>query len=385
MTDTNKIHIFEAGSHKAMSGRTVSMTAGDLQKIATAYNAGTWRAPITLGHAKDNSQPAYGWAQSLSAEGNSLYADVDFCEEIKEPIKAGHYKNVSASFYLPGNQHNPAGNVYGLRHVALLGATPPVVKSLEPLQFSEGETIADYVVFGEAEQNSALRYVGDVFRKIREMIIEDKGIEAADKVVPGWMADDIKDLANRNNGDSSNFSEPSDNSADAEQPTISEETNMTDKNETPNPEDLAARSSELDKREAQLKAMEQDGLKNGNAEFCEGLVKSGKLLPKDKDQVLNVLNAVSGVEAVDFSEGENAASTFKSFLESLDVKVDFSEKTEDADAPKSTQKSQDSTADFAEEAEAIVQYMDEQATKGRKISTAQAQKELRAKSKDKRG
>jgi hypothetical protein len=100
-----------------------------------------------LGHAGDNdSLPAYGWIKGFAKKGDNLYADVEFSPVAKDLVKDGHYRKVSISFYSPDSAINPSKGKWSARHLALLGASPPAVKGLEPFSFSEQEGIYDFAV-----------------------------------------------------------------------------------------------------------------------------------------------------------------------------------------------------------------------------------------------
>ena len=102
---------------------------------------------MVIGHAGDNdSLPAYGWIQGFSKQGGNLYADVAFTDTAKDLVKDGHYRKVSISFYSPDSAINPHKGKWSARHLALLGASPPAVKGLEPFSFSEVEGVYDFAV-----------------------------------------------------------------------------------------------------------------------------------------------------------------------------------------------------------------------------------------------
>ncbi|KAB2518467.1 peptidase, partial [Pseudomonas sp. GXM4] len=104
-----------------------------------AYHPTLHAAPLVLGHPKHDA-PAAGWVQSLSATAEGLIAipqqiDPTFAEQ----LAAGSYKKISASFYHPTAPNNPVPGVYYLRHVGFLGAQPPAVKGLRPIELAEAE------------------------------------------------------------------------------------------------------------------------------------------------------------------------------------------------------------------------------------------------------
>ncbi len=115
--------------------------------MVRTYDPAIHEAPLVIGHAGDNdSLPAYGWIQGFSREGDNLYADVAFTDTAKNLVKDGHYRKVSISFYSPDSAINPHKGKWSARHLALLGASPPAVKGLEPFTFAETEGVYDFAV-----------------------------------------------------------------------------------------------------------------------------------------------------------------------------------------------------------------------------------------------
>ncbi|XVN20902.1 hypothetical protein QZH46_11175 [Pseudomonas corrugata] len=74
--------------------------------------------------------------------------DASFAEQIAK----GSYKKISASFYHPTAANNPVPGVYYLRHVGFLGAQPPAVKGLRPIELAEGEP--GVIEFNESAPNT---------------------------------------------------------------------------------------------------------------------------------------------------------------------------------------------------------------------------------------
>lgn len=133
------LHIFKPGTHTAQCGTTYNFTETDLAATVAAYNPSLHEAPLVIGHPQHDA-PAAGWVKSLSATAHGLIAepqqiDASFAEQIAK----GSYKKISASFYHPTAANNPVPGVYYLRHVGFLGAQPPAVKGLRPIELAEGE------------------------------------------------------------------------------------------------------------------------------------------------------------------------------------------------------------------------------------------------------
>ncbi|MBD9463918.1 phage protease [Pseudomonas sp. Pdm06] len=135
----NPLHIFKPGTHTAQCGTTFHFTEADLAATVAAYNPTLHEAPLVIGHPQHDA-PAAGWVKSLTATAQGLIAepqqiDASFAEQIAK----GSYKKISASFYHPTAANNPVPGVYYLRHVGFLGAQPPAVKGLRPIELAESE------------------------------------------------------------------------------------------------------------------------------------------------------------------------------------------------------------------------------------------------------
>ena len=144
---TKRIHVFKSGDQTSAQGVQRHFSDKDLQQVVETYDSSIHEAPLVIGHAGDNdSLPAYGWIQGFSKQGGNLYADVAFTDTAKDLVKDGHYRKVSISFYSPDSAINPHKGKWSARHLALLGASPPAVKGLEPFSFSEVEGVYDFAV-----------------------------------------------------------------------------------------------------------------------------------------------------------------------------------------------------------------------------------------------
>jgi hypothetical protein len=144
---TKRIHVFKAGDQTSAQGVQRHFSDRDLKQVVETYDPSIHEAPLVIGHAGDNdSLPAYGWIKGFTEQGGNLYADVAFTDTAKDLVKDGHYRKVSISFYSPDSAINPHKGKWSARHLALLGASPPAVKGLEPFSFSEVEGVYDFAV-----------------------------------------------------------------------------------------------------------------------------------------------------------------------------------------------------------------------------------------------
>lgn len=138
MSETKFFAIFRAGHHVDMRGFDASYSAADVDMMAAVFDEQRMPAPIVIGHPVDN-QPAYGLVRKLIARSGTLFALADILPAFAELVRAGRYKNRSASFYRPDAVANPVPGAWYLRHVGFLGAAAPAVKGLGDANFTSQE------------------------------------------------------------------------------------------------------------------------------------------------------------------------------------------------------------------------------------------------------
>lgn len=132
------IQIFRAGTHTTSAGQSIVFSENDIANTALMYNSAGQKAPIVLGHPKDD-QPALGWVESLAGCGGALVANVGkLSPALVEAVRGGRYKYLSAAFHSTDSPGNPCKGVWYLKHVGMLGALPPAVKGLGPVSFADG-------------------------------------------------------------------------------------------------------------------------------------------------------------------------------------------------------------------------------------------------------
>lgn len=261
--------IGRTGLHTAMSGQQVQLTEADLDKVVTSYNPKDHEAPLVLGHPTNNG-PAYGWVQGLKRDGEYLLAQfAQIPDSLKEAVNNGHYKKVSMSLYPDGT----------LRHVGLLGATPPAIKGLGNINLGSGEDATEiHFDFSETPEQPAQTQPGD------------SGTENA-------MGD--KELIEKLKADNARLEKEK---ADADKTAAEART--------------AKEAAEKNFAEAQAaKAKEARTAK------VDALIKDGKVLPTEKDRILAFAERLGGKADDDicFSEGEGKKPVedhFFSWLES---------------------------------------------------------------------
>lgn len=315
-----RIHVFRAGTHVTAAGEKIEFTQADLAASAAAYSPALHEAPLVVGHPKTDD-PAYGWAASLQADGDDLYAVPDQVNpEFAEMVNSGAFKKRSMKWYRPTDAANPKPGVWYPQHIGFLGANPPAIKGLRAVQFADGADLVE-VEFGEWEDRTIAR----MFRRLREWFIAQYGQEAADKVIDGYDVDALAVEAAREDSTDS-FPAP----AFAEAPTSIEEPQVK-------PEEAAALEAENKRlagivaaNEARDKANRITTLNTAAVQFCEGLIREGKVLPAEKDTVVGLYVLAANAQPVEFGEGDGKTTDaplprLETLLKALPKRVEFRE------------------------------------------------------------
>lgn len=315
------LHIFKQGKQTTSAGDCLFFSEADIAATARVYDPKKHEAPIVVGHPKVDA-PAYGWIGSLSFDPQhgltATPTQVD--PAFSEMVTAGRFKKISASFYPPESSANPTPGFYYLRHVGFLGAEPPAVKGLKPVEFGEDNTgIVVTVDFSEYSDSLMARMI----RRVRDYFIDKEGLEKADQIIPDW---EINALDREVTRESMREQEPS---------TQFNELNPPPKETMVTPEEkatLEAENQRLKQQLADVNAAKAQAAKTArhteHLSYAESLVTAKKLLPAHKELVVAVLDAVVGEQPLEFGEGEHKqpiAKGFKALLDGLPVSVLFSE------------------------------------------------------------
>lgn len=337
------IEIFRGGRQVDSLGREHD---GDelIEKAVANFDAAKHEPPVVIGHPADNA-PAFGWVEGLKQEVRDgvkvLLAKFSQVQpEFEEMVKRGLFKKRSAAFYPDGT----------LRHVGFLGAAPPAVKGLTDLSFAA--PAAAVFEFAEAE-DGRWASLSDVFRRLRELLIEKFGQDTADRVLPNWFIEEIRPApvgsatealqTYQGKEETMNIKEFVQRLKDlisgvekevAEGPagkTFSEADIERAKREAAE----AAAKAEREKMAAafaeQTQKTRQDALRREISSWCDSMIAQGKMTPAmvkfGLDQILFAL-ATNG-EVIEFGETKEKATLydrFKAFFEKeLPKVVEFKE------------------------------------------------------------
>lgn len=313
------LHIFKPGTHTAMSGASFNFSESDLAATVRAYSPALHEAPLVIGHPKHDA-PAAGWVKSLQATPEGLTAETQQVDPaFAELVGKGSYKKISASFYHPDSPSNPVPGVYYLRHVGFLGAQPPAIKGLRPIDLADtDEGVIEFGDYGH-EVSSGL------WRKFREFLIGQFGAETADKVVPSWEIDSLAEIGRRPELETGpSYSEP--------KPTT-EVNPVTEAEQAALKADNERLQAQISRRDKADKVATQEAIHASNTEFAEQLVASG-MKPAHVAAVVAALDyAESGEKPLEFGEADDRqplTEGLKAVFQELTGAVSFGEQASKA-------------------------------------------------------
>jgi hypothetical protein len=273
------IEIFKAGRHIDDAGEAHVFSNSDLEEIAAGYNPAVREAPLCVGHPASNL-PSYGWVSTLLAKDHPdgfkrLEMDTrDVEPQFAEMVGFRRFPKRSAAFYHPSHPANPTPGKWYLRHVAFLGAQPPAVAGLKDIQFSEGDNTSvnfSEPVLPEAVQQGHVMHHPSILEKEREM--EETEVEKAQ----------------REAADARREADAARQAAQAAQ-------------------DKLAQFAEAARTERHA----------GYVQFAEEQVRAGRVLPKDAETLVAVMDTLGEIKPVQFSEaGESKTVSPAEFLKDL--------------------------------------------------------------------
>jgi hypothetical protein len=337
MSDSKTLQPIESlrpGRFTAMGGQVVEFSPDDLASLADGYDPELSRAPIVVGHPK-HDDPAFGWIDAMRWDPQRQRLDAvpgDVDPAFAEQVRARRYRHVSLSVYLPNSPANPKPGVYYPRHLGFLGAQPPAVKGLREASLAESEEgvieLSAPVDLGGWEDTM----VAGMLRRLREWMIGKFGKAAADEVLPAYELDALQEEAVRERMESKENTDATFAESKIPVKTVTPENDMTEKTA-----ELAERQAELDRqqqdlqtRQDEISAREAELAKREHADFAESLIRQGKLLPRDKDGLVEFMAALPKDATLEFGEGEARQKTtnadwFHRFLQGLPKQVEFGE------------------------------------------------------------
>ena len=303
---TDWVEVLRTGTHTASSGALVAVDDAKLAAIARNYDPKYFASPLVVGHPKENA-PAYGWVDGLKVEAGKLLARFTQVHQgLREAVRDGRFRNRSVSLYGDLDGRGPY-----LRHVGLLGATPPAVKGMAPIKFAEGDEVT--LDFTEQEED-----------------------EMDEKTVQGWFEKAFTSFSEKVKGLLPTPPAPAagdDLQAKIDAAVAAAQTSFAEKAEAR----VAALEAKLTATEEQLAEQSKQTAGAGVESFVERMRAEGHWVPAwDKAGAVEFMQSLADAETFEFTEGQGddakavkkaPLAFFQSFVEGLPKVVDFGELT----------------------------------------------------------
>lgn len=340
--------IFRPGSHVASCGTRVEFTEDDLKAAVAAYNAQVYAAPLVIGHPKTEDR-AYGWAERLTYEDGHVVAHPEKVEPaFAALVEEGAYRNRSASWYMPNHPSNPVPGVLYPKHIGFLGAVPPSLKGLGDVAFQEGQAPVEFLAEEHPDQvvdfadSSSMGYsmarvlgsMAGMLRRLRDLRIEEKGLEDADRLIPDYVITDAEaEAQSLRNAASAQVSPAFTETTRTEEPTMTPEQIAAMQAENAA---QAARLASFTERETAIAAAERLASVDSIARELEPVVAQGRLLPAQRKPLAEFMADLPDAPAnatIEFGEAVEGVvpkvtprAFLLGFLKGLPVAVDFRER-----------------------------------------------------------
>ncbi len=351
---TVTMEVFRGGKQTDKSGNTKTWTEADLDKIISATQKVGEDVPATVGHPEDNS-PAVGWygKSKIFRKGLTLFAELgNVHKKFAQALRDKSFKNRSLSLRKDSS----------IRHISFLGGKMPAIKGLAGFSFDEGDEEFDEFEFEFGEGNFTDRpslfsfhTIGRVFQNLRDMIVSDKSIEVADKAIPQFEIDALKEMHNSGHeeNDRPSFQEPDLNKQghapnnggddmdikdlEAKFDNLNNKFSELEKTNTSLTTDLKTSNEAKDKSEKDFTEHKEKEIKNKFSEWVDGMAnqkEGAKILPKNKNAIVETLGMLHGQESQEFSEGDETkkftpVDIVKSLIENGPTLIEFGEKFND--------------------------------------------------------
>lgn len=360
-----EIPIAKVGDHYDRLGRPYSISEADLNEYVETYDQKRYRAPLIFRHNSHGktdielsaSRFAFGFPQKLKRVGDTVRAVFNrISPKAKQWIDDGNVIALSPSFYNPDSPNNPTPGRKNLRHIALLGAEPPAIAGmpleLTPTELSateDDETCFSFAASVQVDSGCLEFAMGStlpqLFQRLRESLIADKGADEAEKILP---ADMLTRLTEDSFFDPSQYQWSEINalrqqiddlqgtvklllkaelSEDDGNPSFSQGGSMADEpTEERNPREI-----ELEAELARVRGQLAEQQRKDTADFVQAQVDRGALLPGEAGGLVEALLTLDAAQPVELSAADGSkaqmlqADVLRGLLKRLEPAITYDE------------------------------------------------------------
>lgn len=160
MPKTLDIDILSTGTNIDAFGNEIETDLKKLKEIANSYDPSLFKGKIILGHSSDpafmagrvpsDKIPSHGTIERayVDEDEGKLRGVVEVADDAVDWISEKHFTDRSVALYSPTSPYSPKKGEYYIRHLALLGAAPPAIKGLKPLDEILAESYSESTDLG---------------------------------------------------------------------------------------------------------------------------------------------------------------------------------------------------------------------------------------------
>lgn len=185
--DRSKMIPFKGVQIAAVSSETdPPFTPAKMKQVAESYDPKFREAPITITHeaGRPKSWASFGWIEKVWTDGKKLFSDWLVHPKLVEVFEQGLTKTWSIHA-----RYEPTLKSMYLQHLALLGADLPAIPGMPELTYVEEAEGEEF--FFASDQNWKHLVTAGVFQKVRDLFIEQYGVEEADRIISQWNIDEL--------------------------------------------------------------------------------------------------------------------------------------------------------------------------------------------------
>lgn len=378
------VRLFYTGEHQAKNGTVQKWTTADLDQMVA--NHSRWAAPAVIGHQPSDG-PRYATVKDLKREGENLFGRFHRINgTFRELVTSGQLPDLSIAAV------RDADIGCYLKHVAFLGCEPPALEGLEPMSQFSGHQAAqafEFAMGGESEEfddcQAEIDLAGcvlsmlEIFSRMRDQLIADKGVDGADKVIGSWNLDWMRQQAT---GAQERFKQEREaywaKKYASDEPgaaNFSKHQGQQEGQTVTTQEQLAAEKQRADAAQAELAEFKRAQTNAAVTAAVAGWVSQGKVLPHQKAGMAEFCMALHA-QPQEFSfskadgqgqEKKTPAAFFSAFMDSVKPQVELGKRL-----PQDGGKGQIDPNDANAIREAALEYQKEQSEKGKEVSISMA-------------
>lgn len=309
-----EIHVIPIGEWDHDAYGKIVITKDDIEQFIDNFDKGVRKGvPITEGHETLDEKPAIGWFKSLKSKKDGLWATVEWTDRGKDLLKEKAYKYFSPEFYRV-YEDPETHQIY--TNVLVGGAltNKPYFKGLKAIVFNEPNIVNQL-------SNTTMNLNEIRKKKASELTDEEKSFLRTQMSEGKLTVTDLKKFAEALSDEKGEEEKPEEKPED--KPEEGKEEEGKEGEEKVEGSEVKISAAELkvlqDKADQGAQAMseltETKIANQVNSMVFSESNKSGKILPKQKQNVTDFMKTLTEKQRASFSEIISALPTVQMFKE----------------------------------------------------------------------